>query len=369
MFSIPLILSMSIHVSSAEADASFKRASALIANKSRVSNRYAIELRVESRILNAPPLLESEWNATIKIWRDGNRIRVDHFDAHYTPSRPRHDSKDRRITCENCEREGYGIVTTILPQSHIIQPLVEFRRMGQHNFDGYCTGFDWRFFGLSNDRMCGYARLRIANDFPEFFSRPDLATKRDMRDGRECMVVSRKVKNTEWAVWLSEHDEFHPLLFEEKFEVKGEPERRTTEISWQRIAGGHIFPKRMKHNSMIKTNGQSYPLEEVVSVIHANFESSIDPTVFTLAGFGLNENQVIGYPELEHKDQPRWKNGKVDWSETAGKQPEGGSAAPVAPAPYPAESNLSSIIGSIAAVLAVVAAAAAFIVRRRRAST
>jgi|GEM_PF-5838480 len=112
-------------------------------------------------------------------------------------------------------------------------------------------------------------------------------------------------------------------------------------------------------------------MEEVTYVLDADFESPIDPAVFTVAGFGLNEGQVIGYPELKFEDQPRWKNGKVDYTETASKRPEGvgsSNAAPPTAAPYPTESNLSTIIGIVAAVLAVVAAAAALVVRRRRAS-
>lgn len=347
------------------------RAAAIVAQKAKMPNRYALKIRVESRVPNAPPPLESEWSSTLQIWRDGKKVRVDHFDARYTPPRPNHDPRDRHISCEDCERDGYGIVTTVVPGTPPTHHMVEFKRLGTWNFDYYCTGFDWRYFGLSNDGLCDYPGLHIATDFPKFFGLPAIVTRLDNRGVLPCLVASRKValNNVEWSVWLSERDGLNPVFFENKFEVMAKPESRTTELSWQQTAGGHLFPKRVKHNTMISTNGSKYPLEEVVTITHADFDSPIDPAVFTVAGFGLNENQVIGYPELDHQKQPRWRNGQVDYSETAGKQTlvaVNAGAAPPAAAPYPTENNLSLIVGTVAGALAIGTAIIALVIRRNR---
>jgi hypothetical protein len=203
------------------------------------------------------------------------------------------------------------------------------------------------------------------------FEKEDVVVRSERLGEVSCLFTYRKAAKNNWelSVWQSERDEYNPVRFLEKFEVDGVPEARTTEIEWQQTPGDFLFIKHLKHNTMISVGGTKIACEEVVAVHHADFESAIDPTVFTVAGFGLNENQVIGYPELKAEDQPRWRNGKVDYSETAAKQaPAGNSAAPQSTAPYPVESNLSSFIGMIAGVLAVVTAITALVLRRRRAA-
>ncbi|MBP3957256.1 hypothetical protein J8F10_18500 [Gemmata sp. G18] len=354
------------------------KAEAVVAQKSRMPNRYQLKLRVESRTPNAPPPLESSWDSTLHIWRDGNKFRVDHLDAHYTPPRPNHDSHDRRVTCENCEKEGYGIVTTVVRGSPPTLHTVEFVRLGTRNLDGYCTYFDWRYFGLSNDRPCGYPKLHIGSDFPGFFGRSDVQTRRENRGGVPCLVaaMSRKTGHLQQSVWLSEREEFNPVFFEDKFEVVGgEPESRTTEVSWQLTPGGHRYPKTVKHNTTISFNGAKYPGEEIVTVTHADFDSAIDPAVFTLAGLGLNENQAIGLPDLKPSERPLWRNGKVDESYTLGQYTADmlGPQTAVADGPktvanYPAEGSTTLTVSIVTALLAVVTAVLAVVIRRRRAA-
>ena len=198
----------------------------------------------------------------------------------------------------------------------------------------------------------------------------------DKRNGVPCLVASRKIEinNARWSVWLSEGDEFNPVFFEEKYEVNGEPGIKTTEIEWQRATGGHLFPKRLKHNSKFTFHGTKSESEHLVIITLADFESSINPAVFTVAGFGLNENQVIGFPELEGKDEPHWRNGKIDYSNNAVK-PEiaaGGQPVAVGPlvsAPHPGQGNITGIIAIVAAMLAVVALIAAVVIRRKRTAT
>lgn len=348
------------------------RAAAVVAQKARMPNRYTLRLRVEGRVPGAPAPAESAWSSTLHIWRDGKKLRVDHLDAQYTPPRTKEDPRDRHVACENCEREGYGFVTTVLPGSPPVLHVVAFHRLGTWSFDRYCTGFDWRYFGLSNSGKCMYQHLHVAADYPKLFGQPDVLTKSEKRGGLPCLVASRKTDRLDRSIWLGERDGFHPVYFEEVIQVGGEPEARTTEVSWQRTAGGHLFPKRVKHNSIITLGDKKCAFEEVVTVTHADFDSPIDPAVFTVAGLGLNENQPIGFPELEPQDQPIWRNGEIDYSATERKQMEGRQPVALvgqaAPAPYPSQGNATLVVGIVAAVFGVGTAFAAVVIRRRRAA-
>jgi len=356
-----------------ESPSAAARAAAVVAQKARMPNRYTLRLRVEGRVPDAPPPAESAWSWTLHVWRDGKKFRVDHFDAQYTPPRPTEDPRDRHVACENCEREGYGLVTTVLPGSPPVLHLVQFHRLGTWVFDRYCTGFDWRYFGLSNASTCMYQRLHIAADYPKLFDQPDVLTKSDKRGELPCLVAYKNTDRIDRSIWLGEQDGFHPVYFEDLIKAGGEPETRTTEVSWQRTAGGHLFPARVKHNSMITLGGKKCAFEEVVTVTHADFDSPIDPAVFTVAGLGLNENQVIGFPDLEPQDQPRWRNGRIDYEAIDRKPAEAGGRPAVldgqaAPAAYPTQGNLTLIVGIVAGVFAVGTAVAAVVVRRRRAA-
>ena len=56
--------------------------------------------------------------------------------------------------------------------------------------------------------------------------------------------------------------------------------------------------------------GDKVESEETITVLVADFDTPIDPTVFTLAGLNLNDGQRIAYPDVPAEDQPVWRNGK-----------------------------------------------------------
>lgn len=370
---VPLALLTLASAAPPEPPSPADRAAAVVAQKARMPNRYTLRLRVEGRAPNVPPPAESAWSSTLHVWRDGKQFRVDHFDAQYTPPRLKEDPRDRHVACENCEREGYGLMTTVLPGSPPVLHLVQFHRVGTWSFDRYCTGFDWRYFGLSNASTCMYQHLHVAADYQKLFGQPDMLTRSEKRGGLPCLVASKKTDRLDRSVWLGEQDGFHPVYFEDVIQVEGVPEARTTEVSWQRTPGGHLFPARVKHNSIVSLDGKKLAFEEVVTVTHADFDSPIDPAVFTVAGLGLNENQLIGFPDLEPQDQPRWRNGEIDYSATDRQRAEAGGRPAVldgqaAPAAYPSQGNLTLIVGISAAVFAIGTAVAAVVIRRRRAA-
>ncbi len=351
-------------------------ATAVVAQKAKMPNRYTLKYRVEVSTPTATPPLAKQRSFTVQLWRDGNKFRVDHFDATRTPAVPGDEDHPRNLSCENCEKEGYGFVTVIKEGPQGPNHAVEFR-MATYNFDNYCTHFDWRFLGLSNDEPCGYKRLKIAEEFPSYFMRPGLTVRNEMREDQPCLAARFKDKNMVDgpSVWLSEREEFHPVFFEQKFIVDNVPEFRTTKIIWQKLDSGHLYPKSIQHYTKFRYGLDTFRHEQQYNVtfLHADFGSPIDPAVFTFAGFGLNENQPVFLPDVKREDSPRWRNGKLDYDHTLSK--EMAKLAKDQPAveksrassAYPGQGNTMLIVSVATGVLAI-AAAIAVVIRRRRAA-
>ena len=354
-----------------------KQAASVIVQKSKMSNRYCLRLRIEDRTPTATPPVETAWGSSLNIWRDGDKFRVDHFDAQYTPKRTEEVAGNRRITCENCERPGFGIITAVLPGSPPILNQVSFHRLGSFNFDLYCTHFDWRFLGLNNSRLCHYPQLHVAVSFPSFFRTAGLVMRTDSRNGVPCSVAEVKAAINDRAVWLSARDGDNPVYFEEVIRVGTVPEVRSTQIAWQQTAGGHWYPKTIKHNTVVSFNNGKHATEEVITIAHADFDSPIDPAVFTLAGLELNEYQPIGFPGVKYEDQPVWRQGKADETYTvrdrmkdsaknSGANSRTSEVEPLGKAPYPSGSSTTLVIGIVAACLAIATAVLAIVIRLRR---
>lgn len=375
MLLLPLSALLTLSAVPVEPTSPSDRAVSVVTQKAQMPNRYCLRLRVESRTPGAKPPLEKESSSTRHLWRDGDKFRADHLDASYTPPRPGHDRRTRHVSCENCEQQGYGVVTTIVAEPGLTNHAVEFHRLGTRSFDYGCTHFDWRYLGLGNCQQCVYPHLQIGANFPLHFKGPDAVVQTMNRGDTPCLVAIKTGKGTKVSVWLSERDGYNPIYFEEYFDLPEGKERRTTEITWQSTAGGHLYPKTVKYNGIIGFDGGRYPTEEVITVMHADFDSPIDPAVFTVAGLGLNENQPIGLPGLVPEDYPTWRNGKVDESYTLKKrtaeqakgQPATTGQTPV-PA-YPGRGNTALILSIVAGVLAIAAATVAVVLRRRRAVT
>lgn len=355
---------------------------AVISQKLRMPNRYHIRIRGETRAPDAPPPLSKVASISLHIWRDGDRFRVDAFDQSSTPPEPNRITGSRHVTCEGCERDGYGITTTVMPGTPPNPIMVQFHKLGSWNFDYACTHFDWRFLGISNHSQCAYSQLKLAEDFRAYFKQSGLTVSADRRGDAPCLKAAKHAEHYDQAVWLSERDDFNPVFFEEIIRGDGKPSVRTTEIQWQKTAGGHLYPKVVRHvSTLIYLGTTKYESESFTHITHADFDSPIDPAVFTLAGLGLNENQAIGFPELKDRpDLPLWRNGRVDtsytsqdmsrdvWKGIAGSTPSASAAYNSLPPAYPTESNWPLIVSAVAAAFALAATAYAFAIRRRRAA-
>jgi len=352
------------------------RAVGVIAQKAKMPNRYTLIYRVEDNIPTATPPLHKQRTFIVQLWRDGDKFRVDHSDPTHIPAKSEDDDRPRHLTCENCEKEGYGFVTTIKKGPQGPNHAVEFR-VGTYNFDNYCTHFDWRFLGLSNDEPCGYKRLKIAEEFTSYFMRNGLTVRNEMRDEQPCLVARYKYKNMEDgpSVWLSEREEFNPVYFEEKMILDNVPEFRTTKIRWQKLKSGQLYPQSIQYNTKVQYGMDKvrHPQQYNLTILHADFGGPIDPKVFTFAGFGLNENQLVLLPDVKAEDCPRWRNGKLDYDHTLNKEmaklakEQAAFEKPRASSAYPGQGNTMLIISIATGVLAI-AATIAVVIRRQRAA-
>ncbi len=351
------------------------RAATVVAQRAKIPNRYTLKYRVEESIPTATPPLYKQRNFTVQLWRDGNKFRVDHFATTHLPLDPEDDERPRHLTCENCEKEGYGFLTVIKEGSQGPNHAVEFSSLANYDFDRYCTHFDWRILGLSNDHPCSYKRLKIAEEFTSYFKQNGLTVRNEMREDLPCLVTRYKDKNMVDgpSVWLSEREEFQPVYFEEKMIVDNVPEFRTTKIRWQKLSSGQLYPQSIQYNTKVQygLDKVRHPQQYNLTILHADFGSPIDPKVFTFAGFGLHENQPVFLPDVKAEDSPRWRNGKLDYDHTYNKEmarlakEQPTVEKPRASSAYPGQGNTMLIVSIATGVLAIVAAIAVVIRRRR----
>ena len=376
MYALSLLAFLVSSAAPPDSPSAADRAAALVAYKAKMPNRYTLKYRVESSTPTATPPDNKQANFTVQLWRDGNKFRVDSYDMTRTPAIPGDEDRPRHLSCENCEKEGYGFMTVIKEGPDGPKHAVEFQ-VGSHNFDNYCTHFDWRFLGLLNSSLCIYSKFKIAEEFETYFKRSRLTVQHEMREEQPCLVARHKYsdKGNGQSVWLSEREEFNPVFFEEKMFVNNVPEFRTTKIRWQKLASGQLYPQSIQHNTIVGIGLENvrHPNQYNVTFLHADFGSPIDPKVFTFAGFGLNENQIVYLPDVKQEDCPRWRNGKLDYDHTLNKEmAKLANEQPTVEKPrissaYPGQGNTMFMISIATGVLAIVATVAV-VIRRRRAA-
>lgn len=194
------------------------------------------------------------------------------------------------------------------------------------------------------------------------------------RNGGRCLVTEIKRESGQSGIWFGVSDKYNPVWFKSDSESGGKSQQLTTEVRWRETVGNHLFPDRITHKSL-KNGALVY--EEIITIPHADFDSAVDQSVFTLAGLGLNESQPIAYPNTDASDWPVWHDGRADPSlsrravakamkaERDGPVDSGLSNVPPVAA-YPAPANTSLIVGLVFGALSVVTLAIAVLYKRRR---
>ncbi|MDY3558269.1 hypothetical protein R5W23_004964 [Gemmata sp. JC673] len=345
----------------------------MLAQKLEMKSDYALRFRFESRMPSAPEGSRRKWAYTAAIWRSGDKLRVDVFDREADPAGDESSTRGRHVTCRNCERQNYLLVTTVLPGAPKVTHQVEFHDPKTQPTDYFVNDMDWRLLGFCNARLAVYSKIPIAQSYRQLVADPLLKTSEQKRNGTPYLVTTIEKNKNEGSIWFDARTQSGPVLhtFTGDASKKGAM-KHVTEVSWQKTAGGNMYPEKIKHTE--HTDG-ALTYEEIITVQHADFDTKIDPTIFTLAGLDLNENQPIGYPDLTPGKWPIWKGGRADPSLSAFAQAQAASAAqngvvepePIAPvAAYPVQSSTPLIVGLVSGGMSVTALGLAAIYRRRK---
>jgi hypothetical protein len=346
----------------------------VLANKRKMPDRYSITFREEASLSNAPQGVESRWTAMLRIWHEGNKHRVDHYDAEYTPQRPGHIRGLRHVACINCERDHHAVITQILPQtapnaaSHAVE-VRPYRNIKE--VDYYNSYFDWRFFGMMNAGRVVYTDRNAVADYESFLRRPKLTFSQKLRDASPGILAEFKANTNEASVWMSEQHEYNPVYFRFSATHNNKPILRSTEVAWQKIEGGYWFPKTVKNNSSVTIGVNDCQLEESITILHVDFHNPIDPSVFTFSGLGIHDGQPLSRPNVTTLDMPIWRNGTFDPSDTVRnreleQQNASTSSEPPPPPAYPTRSNTPLVMAAITGGLSILLAIVAVVVHRRR---
>lgn len=140
----------------------------MVARKLEMSSSYHVRIRVESRGFDGGKSTRKAYTA--KIWRLGDKFRFDITDAQSQPSPPTGMVEPggqgaRDITCQNCERPEYYIITAVYPGSPTITNLVGFHKSPALSGDYSSLNIDWRYLGLSNNRLAAYNLISFIEDY------------------------------------------------------------------------------------------------------------------------------------------------------------------------------------------------------------
>ncbi len=341
----------------------------VIRQKNAMKESYHLDFKFEGKDPHTAPGLTKAQSFSARIWRSGNKLRVDVSDRKQDNHVDERYSAARHVICVNCEREHHFISTTIDPDSSPITSLVEFKPLKSGHPDIYGLDLDWRYLGLSNTRLAVNQRLEIAKGYGELKANPTLRVDTEVRGGVRCSV-STVTNGAISRTWFADPARGNPILFETTWEKDGKAKRHATEVKWQSTAGGHMYPQIVKNVQLV--DGVVHH-EEQITVTHADFHTPVDPAVFTLAGLGLKDNQPVAYPGLDLSRMPRWRDGKADesLSDEAQRRAQGSGwptdvvASSVAAA-YPTESRTPLILSIVSGTLAVAALVVAFLYRRRK---
>lgn len=363
MFAIPLVL-MTL---SGAADVPPTRKAILeqaLAARDGLPSSYHLVLSVTW----AQPDQGEKQVSTVEVWVKGDRVRTD--EKKHESTFDRAGVGVRNILCRNCERKGYGIMTSQGSVGSVAQ--VTFLPLGPDFDVSDGHRIDWRRLGQLNGPTPDYLRetpdatlrqfLTFAGDLQKLSGEGDT--------GPLYQVTARlKLENTLRAD-LSPRHGMNPVRLVNDF--KSHNYNQTTLIRYDKpLTGGVWFPSAVSCIRMLK--GKELVNEQVVVKL-ADFTTPISDRVFTIPGLGLDYGQPIAFPEIKQsRDHPLWIDGKIDYKYTVGKSSAEAYRRALTEAAGPPVPDVDPRSGRLyyvgAAVLAILAVLAARFARRRAASS
>lgn len=293
------------------------------------------------------------WSSQRQFWKDSDKQRLDYI------SGGGKRGGIRFIECRECERAGWGVTATDMP--NVVADVFPLEGAGEAKVNqcldlrplGYTAGI----LAFSNGRMdqC----VGMAN-------REQLSVREEELDGARCSRLQwvSKVK-VRFDVWVC------PAKGNNVVRIDATPTPTPGEPAVQISVRSEVVP--------VAASGLWYPREvvfdqkrggkterwEKIAVTEVKINEPIPPETFSLAGMNLAPQTPVKLPRF--KDGGYWNpdTKKIDPREPA--NPPAGNAAPTDPTPITTASGRSTnpwVVGVVAAVAGC--AVGLLVVRRRR---
>lgn len=287
-------------------------------------------------------------DADYTFWMDGKRLRTDVVRS----SGP--DAGVRVTTCENCEREGWGVLYHEKPgQAASFLPLARFSKLE------LTDAIDPRKIGLdaSPIRVLRQARLdqvvgRTDRTAPEIRS--------EKYGGKDCWVIRFAINppdhKTQVAAWISPAEGNSVVRIELTQPVEGTPSRWVVSSEVTTWPPAKVwYPRTVKFEEY---RGDKLVQHETADVTEASLNQPIPAETFTLAGIQMKADTYVRQPS--DGESGFWRDGKIDTSNK--------SVFKDTTPPAPVGSSESKVNYWLVAVCVVLALAAVIVVILRRRS-
>jgi hypothetical protein len=247
----------------------------------------------------------------IEVWRDGDKQRTDY--TNLEGNSPHSVIGERRLSCRNCERAGYTISTSILPKNKGIMGL-KFTKITPEFDKDDDSRMDWTRLGMLHTGLSGYRKDPPDYALTFMSKHPSLKLEEKTYDKANTYVLTVSAMSGSTSCYLRPDLAMNPVYFVTR-SSKGEAVSKTT-IDYQQVSS-QWYPKSVLY---VLGEGPLESVREEITLKTVELNSPIDPTVFTLAGFGLKNGTPIEYPEIKSRDaQPIWNNGQIDPKENRGQ--------------------------------------------------
>lgn len=255
----------------------------------------------------SPPRDVSE-TAVFEVWKQGDRTRTDFRKLGSDP--PAVDDGHRSVVCRNCIRPGYAAHAGINPGGGYFMSVTFHKLDAQYDREDEFR-IDWKGIGLLNGPSADY-RTEPADATLLLFHKLSGVRVEPARVGTAAvdqLVGSTPSGKTTLRYAVRPDLGGNPVVIEQ-FSPTDKFTARTS-IDYAKAAGTDIwFPTAVRYN---RSMGGKTILDEVLTFETVEINQPIPESVFTLAGFGLQKNTPIEYPEIKRDgDQPLWDGEKVD---------------------------------------------------------
>lgn len=286
-----------------------------------------------------------EESAKMRLWLDGERVRVDVISDHgIYPG-------VRVVECRNCGGMGQGIeyVDAVGRVSHVF-------KLGLGGRPTLANAGDWRRIGYYPHIWAIAARKRL-DELVGTTARGPVAVAREAWGGADCWVMRWATKEGANVGYWIDPARGHNLVRL----TTDAPNWVSTEITSdvRPVPGSTVwFPARVRFE-MRSSKGEMLETE-TTEFSEVRADAPIPPETFTPAGFGVKDG--IAFASPDGLAQGEWRNGRLEPFRPA-SQPESLASSPV-PVDAASQRTVNPWLAGVCVLSALVAGG--LIVARRR---